>query len=166
MRRSIDELIGLMRELSNGCAELLEAVAREHQALQRGRLPEMASAATGKELILKRIAEAERRRALLLGRLAAQVGLPEASLTVEALADRLPPAQALRVRQAGAALRGRVDRLRVAQARSEALCRGAIEMLQGAHQLLKGFLTGAPVYHGHGGYPAARIGGTLISGEV
>lgn len=166
MLRSIDELMGLMRELSNGCAELLEAVEREHQALQRGSLPEMAAAAAEKEAVLKRIAEVERRRTVLFGRLAAQVELPEASLSVEALADRLPPAQASRLRLAGGALRGRVDRLRAAQVRSEALCRGAIEMLQGAHQMLKGFLAGAPVYHGHGGYPAARIGGTLISGEV
>lgn len=166
MLRSIDELVELMRELSDRCAELLEAVAREHQALQRGRLPEMAAAAAEKESILKRIADAERRRTVLLGRLAAQVELPETALTVEILAERLPPAKARRVMQAGEVLRGRVARLRVAQMRSEALCRGAIDMLQGAHRLLKGFLAGAPVYQGDGAYPAARIRGSLIRGNV
>lgn len=166
MRRSIDELIGLLHELSDGCAGLLKAVEREQQALRRGRLPELASAAAEKEPILKRIADAERRRAALFDRLAAQVELPAAERTLETLADRLPAAQAGLVRQAGAVLRGRVERLHAAQARSEALCRGAIEMLQGAHHLLKGFLAGAPVYHGGGICPPARISGTLIRGEV
>ncbi|MCU0538615.1 MAG: flagellar protein FlgN [Desulfobacterales bacterium] len=166
MLRSIEELIGLLRELCGGCAELLEAVGREHQALRRGRLAELASAAAEKESILKRIADVERRRAALFGRLAAQAEVPGAALTLETLADRLPADEASRVRQAGAALRAWVERLREAQVRSEALCRGAIDMLQGAHQLLKGFLAGAPVYHGGGTYPPARISGALIRGEV
>jgi flagellar biosynthesis/type III secretory pathway chaperone len=166
MKSSSEELVGVMRELSDACRELHAAVEREHAALLSGRLPEMTAAAADKEPLVRRLSDAERRRAALLERMAAELGLPDTALTVAALADRLPADQAGRLVQWGGELRARIARLQAAQERSEALCRGAVDMIQGAQRLLKGFLAGVPVYHGDGAYPAARVSGSLLRGQV
>jgi flagellar biosynthesis/type III secretory pathway chaperone len=166
MARSIDELVGLLRDEASRCAELLQAAEREHLALLSGRLEQMQSAAAEKEAILQGLYGQEQRRAALLGRLAVELQVPEGALTLELLAERLPRAQGLRLKRCREELRRRVGRLAEVHRRSEALCRGAIDMLHGAHQMLKCFWVGAPVYRGDGGYPAARVSGRLLRGEV
>ncbi|MFO7707953.1 MAG: flagellar protein FlgN [Desulfobacterales bacterium] len=166
MLRSIDDLVGLLREEVSRCAELLQAAEREHQALRRCRPAEMHSAAAEKEAILQAWKGLERQRAVLIGHLSAELQVPETALTVEFLAGRLPQTQALRLERCRAELRERLGRLQEMQRRSADLCRGAIDMLHGAHRLLKGFCGGAPVYQGDGGYPAARLSGRVVRGEV
>lgn len=166
MHRSIDALVGVLREEASRCAELQQAAEREYQALCRCRPEEMQSAAAEKEAILQGLNGLEHRRTALVGRLAAELQVPAAALTVESLAQRVPQAQARRLERSRDELRERVERLQEMHRRSEALCRGAIDMLHGAHRLLKGFWVGAPVYQGDGGYPAARVSGRLVRGEV
>jgi hypothetical protein len=96
MLRSIDELVGLLRELASRCAELLQAAEREHQALQPLPPGEMQSAAAEKEAILQGNREVERRRAVLLGRLAAEAAGAGGGADGRGLADRLPQTQASR----------------------------------------------------------------------
>ncbi|MCU0560749.1 MAG: flagellar protein FlgN [Desulfobacterales bacterium] len=166
MLRSIDELVGVLREQASRCAELQQAAEREYQALCHRRLDVMRAAASEKEAILQGLNGLEQRRAALVERLAAEWQLPAAGLTMESLAQRLPGAQAGRLQRCRDELRERLERLQQVQRRSEALCRGAIDMLQGAHRLLKGFWVGAPVYRGDGGYPAAGVSGHIVRGEV
>ena len=166
MLRSIDELVGVLRDEATRCAELLQAAEREHLALRRFRLAELQSAAAEKELLLQRLNGLEQKRTMLLGRLAAALQVPQTELTLESLAERLPQAQVLRLKRCRAELRERLGRLQELHGRSEALCRGAIDMLHGAHQLLKGLWVGAPVYQGDGGVPAARVSGRLVRGAV
>ena len=166
MPQSIDALLAVLREQASCCAELQQAAEREFQALGRRSLEEMHAAAVAKEAILLKWSKLEQRRTALIGILAAELQVPAAGLTMASLAARLPEAQARRVQRCRDELREWLARLQQMNHRSEALCQGAIDMLQGAHRLLKGFWIGAPVYQGDGGYPAARLSGRLVRGEV
>jgi flagellar biosynthesis/type III secretory pathway chaperone len=166
MLRSIEELLEVLRDEASRCAELLQSAEREYQALCRCRPEEVQSAVAEKEAILQGLSGLEHRRTALLGRLAVELQVPESALTLDSLAERLPEAQGMRLNHCRDMLRERVGRLQEMHRRSEALCRGAIDMLHGVHQLLKGFWVGAPVYQEDGGYPAARVSGRLVRGEV
>jgi hypothetical protein len=108
----------------------------------------------------------EKQRLTRVDALARTLGVPAAALTLEFLAQRSPEPLSGELRSCREVLGRLVHRLREENRRSNALCRNAVELLQGAYRLLQGFMVNVPVYHCRGGFHTARLSGKMVRDEA
>jgi flagellar biosynthesis/type III secretory pathway chaperone len=162
MYRRMREMTGLLRAEAGLYEDLLAVMGRERQALIRFQPVEAAAAAAEKEKLLRRMEGLEKQRVTRVDVLARDLGVPASALTLEFLAQQSPEPLSGELRRCREALGRLVGRLREENRRSNALCRNAVELLQGAYRLLQGFMVNAPVYNCGGGYHTARLSGKML----
>jgi flagellar biosynthesis/type III secretory pathway chaperone len=166
MYRRMREMTGLLRAEAGLYEDLLTVMGRERQALIRFQPAEAAAAAAEKEKLLRRMEGLEKQRVTLVDVLAQGLGVPAAALTLGILAQRSPEPISGELRRCREVLGRLVNRLREENRRSNALCRNAVELLQGAYRLLQGFMVNVPVYHSRGGFHTARLSGKMVRDEA
>jgi flagellar biosynthesis/type III secretory pathway chaperone len=166
MIRRMHEMTGLLRAVAGLYEDLLAVMGRERQALIRFQPAETAAAVAEKEKLLRRMEGLEKQRVTLVDVLARDLGVPAAVLTLEFLAQRSPDPLSGELRRCREVLGRLVGRLREENRRSNALCRNAVELLQGAYRLLQGFMVNVPVYHSGGGFHTARLSGKMVRDEA
>jgi flagellar biosynthesis/type III secretory pathway chaperone len=160
------ELTGLLRAEAGLYEDLLTVMGRERQALIRFQPTEAAAAAAEKEKLLRRMEGLEKQRVAWVDVLARDLGLPGSALTLEFLAQRSPEPVSGELRHCREVLGRLIGRVREENRRSHALCRNAVELLQGAYRLLQGFMVNVPVYHCGGGFHTARLSGKMVRDEA
>jgi flagellar biosynthesis/type III secretory pathway chaperone len=160
------EMTGVLRAEAGLYEELLAVMGRERQALTRFQPAEAAVASAEKAKLLRRLEALEQQRVALVEVLARGLGAAASALTLEFLAQRSPEPVSGELRRCRELLGRLVGRLREENRRSNALCRNAVEMLQGAYRLLQGFLVNVPVYHSGGGFHTARVSGKMVRDEA
>jgi len=166
MVRRMRELTGLLQAEAGLYEDLLTVMGRERQALIGFQPVEAAAGAAEKEKLLRRMEGLEKQRVTLVDVLASDLGVPAAALTLEFLAQRSPEPLSGELRRCREVLGRLVGRLREENLRSHALCCNAVELLQGAYRLLKGYMVNVPVYHCGGGFHAARLSGKMVRDEA
>jgi flagellar biosynthesis/type III secretory pathway chaperone len=162
MYRRMREMTGLLRAEAGLYEDLLTVMGRERQALIRFQPAEAAAAAAEKEKLLRRMEGLEKQRATRVDVLARDLGVPASALTLEFLAQQSPEPLSGELRHCGEVLGRIVHRVREENRRSNALCRNAVDLLQGAYRLLQGFMVNVPVYHRGGGFRTARLSGKMV----
>jgi flagellar biosynthesis/type III secretory pathway chaperone len=166
MVRRMREMTGLLRAVAGLYEDLLAVMGRERQALIRFQAAEVAVAASEKEKLLRRMEALEKQRVTRVEVLARDLGIPAPALTLEFLAQRSPEPLSGELRRCREVLGRLIGRVREENRRSNALCRNAVELLQGAYRLLQGFMVNVPVYHCGGGFHAARLSGKMVRDEA
>jgi flagellar biosynthesis/type III secretory pathway chaperone len=155
------DLLTILQQMLNHYHTLLQLSESERQVLATASLPTLLELTTQKETVLLELSVMEEGRQVLLRKLAEQLGVPVAYLTLGQLGDIAPEPFTNRFQ------RCRVDLLSLTQAVSQinakntALLDASLDTVRTSLGLISRLLEPAPTY-GHNGYlDAANRGGKV-----
>jgi flagellar biosynthesis/type III secretory pathway chaperone len=153
MSAPVDALVAVLAAQTAQLQALLGLLEQERTALIRMDAPMVHQVAERKGLLIASVQQLETERDACLRRLAAEHGLPEAPLTLSALARRLgAPARLI---EAGQDLRAALGRVAAMNDGNRVLADHALRHVRGLLDRVRGVLTEAPTY-GRAGQPAGE----------
>lgn len=139
-------LLAALRRLSECHAALLEVKQQERDAVLAVDLAALEQANRRQDRLHIDVRIAERERARLASQLARHWQLDEATLTLRAICERLPAAEAAPLRQAGETLADQAARLREHNDANAVLIAQSLRFVQDALTALTGTATGGDCY--------------------
>jgi flagellar biosynthesis/type III secretory pathway chaperone len=161
-----DDLVDVLQAETALYRSLLGLLDRERPALMRSHRAEIERSTADKRELIERLQALERRRAEVLGRLAAGIGRPAGELTLSLLALSAPARQADGLQRCRAELRGLMAQVAAENQRSAALCGHIGDLLRNAYAVVRGLAGNGVVYQRGGRMLDARLNGKLVHNEI
>jgi flagellar biosynthesis/type III secretory pathway chaperone len=166
MQDTLNRLLALLDTLERVYRSLRGELENERAALTAANLADFLVARDRKEALLSRLQELEALRVRRTDKLAAQLDLPPATVTVSRLAHHLPPVEAGRLKARGDRLTATLAQVGNLNEANRALIGASLGFVEGSLQVLQSFGRPASIYHHNGRMQSAPCSGTLLADDV
>jgi len=166
MDQLLDQLMTCLHRQYDLYGELLDQFARERQAVLQSDLNGLQEVLQTKERLLQAIRRVELERHGVLERLAGELAIDPAALTLSRLAQVSAEPFASRLTRFGSEFQGLVQTIQDESNRNRSLCLQALQFVNGSIRLLSSLVAAGPVYRRSGKVGLEDRVGRVLSGAV
>jgi flagellar biosynthesis/type III secretory pathway chaperone len=160
------DLLTLLRDMVRHYHRLLELSQREQETLTAASLPALLEMTTQKETTILELSVMEEGRQLLLRKLAEQLDMPAAELTLRQLSQMAPEPFADGFQCCRTDLLGLVQAVSQVNAKNAVLLSSSLSSVRTSLSLISRLLEPAPIYGNNGHLDTTGAGGKVLHKQI
>lgn len=157
-----DSFIELMEQLVSQYRRLADLLLQEEQAIVAFSIQTFHRVREEKQIQIVRIQALDSKRKVFLKKLAAEIGIPAASLTLSKIAERMEPPLAGRIRHLSAEFKVVLDLVAERNRNNDNLIGYSLSLIRSSIDFLTHLIIPAPVYGRNGGVMPSKGSGLRL----